>query len=330
MKSSLELDRLLVTLDVSVQNFAVSEVGRGRRLVSSAIDAIMVHYVLAGTMHMTVPGFEPIACGPGCIALIPPGLEPSMQSEPGEAREVLATDHCSVSRDGMLVFDAADGEPGDLRYVAGIVLASFSGSFGLLDRLNVPIAEDLSDSDIVRGAYSIMLEEIARPALGSRALTSSLMKACLVMVIRRLFEKRGSEGALLGALGDPRLSSAVSAVLTAPAEPHTVASLAQSAGMSRSTFARQFTDAFSMAPMEFVAKTRLYHAANMLRTSRLPIKVIAASIGFSSRSHFSRAFRDAYGKDPSAFRKAYEDSQATDAPAPLSGSRERFALTPEP
>ncbi len=330
MASDHDLDRLLVTMDVAVQNFAVCEVAHGRRLVAAPVDAIMVHYVLAGEMHMTVPGFDPIVCKPGCVALIPPGLKPSMTSHPGPAETVLAAENCSITRDGMLVFDAAGGRPGDLRYVAGIVLASFSGSFGLLDRLNMPIAENLADSEIVRHAYSIMLDEIARPNLGTRALTSALMKTCLVMVLRRFFDRPGTETALLGALSDRRLSCAVAAVVRRPAFPHTVATLASEAGMGRSTFARQFLAAFDMTPMEFVAKTRLYHAANLLRTSRLPIKVIAGSIGFSSRSHFSRAFRDAYGKDPTAFRNELETGTPVDAPRPLRGSRERFALPPEP
>lgn len=329
MKSSHDLDRLLVTMDVAVQNFAVCEIRAGRRLVGAPVDAIMVHYVLAGTMHMTLPGMEPIVCGPGCVALIPPGLEPSMTADGGPATEVVGVENCTLSRDGLLIFDAADGAPGDLRIVAGIILASVSGSFGLFDKLKVPIAENMSDSEVVRHAYAIMLDEITNPRLASRALTSALMKACLLMVIRRFFSRPGLEPTLIGALADPKLSSAVAQVLDKPAAPHTVASLAGHAGMSRSTFARQFSAAFDMAPMEFVAKTRLRHAADMLRSSRLPIKVIAASIGFSSRSHFSRAFRDAYGSDPTTFRESVGFS-ALDAPAPLHGSRARYALEQEP
>ncbi len=165
MKSQDDLDRLLVTLDAAVQNFAVCEVARGRRLVAAPVDAIMVHYVLQGTMHMDIEGFEPLACSPGCIALIPPGMKPIMSAEPGPAIEVLATEHCSVTREGMLVFDAADGGAGDLRCVAGIVLASFSGSFGLLDRLNFPMAANLEDCELVRHAYQIMLHELRGRAL---------------------------------------------------------------------------------------------------------------------------------------------------------------------
>ncbi|HEU0099019.1 MAG TPA: helix-turn-helix domain-containing protein [Allosphingosinicella sp.] len=329
MRSKHELDRLLVTMDVAVQHFAVCEVKSGRRLVGAPVDAIMVHYVLAGTMHMTIPGQETIICGPGCVALIPPGMQPSMTADGGPATEVIGVEHASVSRDGLLVMDAADGGPGDLRLAAGIVLASMSGSFGLLDKLKVPIAENMSDSEIVRDCYSLMLAEIAQPGLGTRALTAALMKTCLLMVLRRFFGRPGADQALIGALADPRLASAVAMVLDKPSAPHCVASLAARASMSRSTFARQFNEAFQMSPMEFVAKTRLYHAAELLRSTKLPIKVVAASIGFSSRSHFSRAFRDAYGSDPSQFRNA-EGETALDAPRRLRGSRARFGLSEEP
>ncbi len=323
------LDRLLVTLDVAVEAFAICEVRRGLRLVGRGIDAIEVHYVLQGTMHLMVPGAEPIVCGPGSVVIIPPGTAQSITADGGPSREVIAVENCSMVRGGLLLFDAAEGGEGDLRVVCGIIMASISGSFGLLDRVRDPIAENVSDIEFVRHAHAIMLEEIGKPGLGARALTGSLMKACLVMVLRRYFSRAEPESTLLGALQDPRLGRAVSAVLDKPAAAHTVAGLASVAGMSRSTFAREFRDAFSMSPMEFVAKTRLHHAAEMLRSTNVPIKVIAGSIGFSSRSHFSRAFRDAYGTDPSNFRKRITKPEL-DAPRPLRGSRERFALDREP
>ena len=193
-----------------------------------------------------------------------------------------------------------------------------SGSFGLLDKLKVPIAENMGDCEIVRQAYALMLQEISTPALGTRALTAALMKTCLLMVLRRFFGRPGADQALIGALANHRLASAVAMVVDRPGDPHTVATLAERAGMSRSTFARQFTDAFQMSPMEFVAKTRLYHAAELLRSTKLPIKVIAASIGFASRSHFSRAFTAVFGSDPTRFRNSRRGLCHSKADRPVS------------
>lgn len=325
MKSRRELDRLLVTLDVDVQTLAFCELRRGRRLVAPPVNAIMMHYVLQGTMHLAIPGMKPLVCNPGCIALIPPAVPLHVTADDGPASDVVATEHCSVTRDGILFCDAAEGGVGDLRYVSGLVLASFSGSFGLFDTLKKPISQHLGDIELVRHAYSSMLDELAHPQLGARALTSALMKACMVLVIRQFMATAGPRTLLLESLPDKRFANAIDVVLARPADHHTLHSMAEAAGMSRSSFGMGFSKAFGMSAMEFVAKTRLYHAAQLLRSTPLPVKTIAGTVGFSSRSHFSRTFKAAYGEDPTAFRSKVGHG-ATDPPAPRGGPREDFGL----
>lgn len=301
------LDRLLMTLDVAIDAFAICEVNSGLQLVARPCNDIEVHYVLQGTMHLTVPGQPPVQCGPGSIVLVPPHMAQTIGADDGPGRELMAMENHSVKPSGMIHFDATGGEPNigphDLKFVCGTISASISGSFGLLDTVRRPIVEDLSDVPVVRASYELMAAEIAKPDLGSRALTGALMKACLLVLLRRHFGRSDHETSLLSTLRDVRLGKAVTAVLDKPAARHSVAALASIAGMSRSAFAREFSHAFGMSPMEFVAKTRLHNAAEMLRSTNMPVKVIAASIGFSSRSHFSRAFRDGYGADPSAYRR---------------------------
>ena len=298
------LDRLLVTLDVAVEAFAICEISHGMRLITRPKNAIEVHYVLAGTMHLRTPGADTIVCGPRSLVVIPPRMPQTIAADDMPARDIPAADSCAIVHDGMLLFDAARGGVGDLRVVCGAIAANISGSYGLLDGMTAPIVEQLGDLGIVGQAYAMMLSELGAPGLGSRALTSALMKTCLMIMLRRYCARPGQEARLLGVLSDPRLGKAVAAVLERPALTHSVADLASTAGMSRSAFAREFSRIFQLSPMEFVAKTRLHRAAEMLRATGVPIKVVAASAGFSSRSHFSRAFRDAYGVDPSQFRKA--------------------------
>lgn len=128
------------------------------------------------------------------------------------------------------------------------------------------------------------------------------MKQCLILLIRRQLRKNTPQSGLLAVLRDGRLGAAVRSVLMRPAADHSLPELAQTAGMSRSGFAKAFSDAFGETPMEFVLRTRLHEAAKLLRISDLPVKSIAASAGFASRSHFSRAFKETYGADPSAYR----------------------------
>lgn len=308
------VDRLLTMLDVTIEAFAVCRVDRGLKLIARGSPEIEVHYVLSGTMYLNVPGSDPIACGPGSIVLVPPFLRQTIGADSGDGRELLAIENCSPARSGLIRFDATNGGDGDVQFICGLISANISGSFGLLDMVRKPIVENLGNLPIIRLSYELMQAELQQPGLGSRALTGALMKMCVLLLLRRHFDRGEHQTSLLSTLRDPRLGKAVTAVLDKPAARHSVAALASIAGMSRSAFAREFSQAFAMSPMAFVARTRLHHAAELLRSTNMPVKVIAATIGFSSRSHFSRAFRDAYGADPSAFRRTDVESPAAAMP----------------
>ncbi len=49
---------------------------------------------------------------------------------------------------------------------------------------------------------------------------------------------------------------------------------------------------------------RLRRAERLLAETKLPVKSVAARVGYASRSHFSRAFKAAFGIDPAAYRTA--------------------------
>jgi AraC family transcriptional activator of mtrCDE len=81
-----------------------------------------------------------------------------------------------------------------------------------------------------------------------------------------------------------------------------VESLAESVNMSRSAFAKHFHDAFFNSPMNLVNHVRLERAARMLNSSPLPVERIGKNCGFSSRSHFSHAFKKHTGLSLAEFR----------------------------
>ena len=66
-------------------------------------------------------------------------------------------------------------------------------------------------------------------------------------------------------------------MLDRPSHPHTVESLAQAAGMSRSSFAERFSDAYGSGPMKLLRDLRMHLAASLLTESDLPAKRIAVS-----------------------------------------------------
>jgi AraC-like DNA-binding protein len=88
-----------------------------------------------------------------------------------------------------------------------------------------------------------------------------------------------------------------------PGSPLGVERMARAAGMSRSVFAQRFREATQQTPMEYVRQLRLEYAHQLVATSDLPLKVIAADLGFASLQHFSRAVHQAFGVPPRDLRQ---------------------------
>ena len=304
------LDVLFSALSVDIEAFAICEIAEDVALLFPPIEFIEVHHVLEGRLHLTIDGGDPIEAGPGSMVIVPPGRAQHLAASPDVAASRRASDIVIPVRDGMVLLDATGGKPTVLRIACGIVVADSLGSYGPLDGFSRHIAEDLSDVPVVSAAFDAMLGEAAMPSEGSMALTSALMKACLVFLVRKHLESSRAAALPPALPSDTRLGRAIATVLDRPAAPHSVASLAREAGMSRSAFSRQFKAAVHESPMEFVTRVRLEHARRLLLGTARPVEAIASSIGLRSRSHFSRAFRRQFGIDPSAFRRRNGDRSA--------------------
>ena len=85
-------------------------------------------------------------------------------------------------------------------------------------------------------------------------------------------------------------------------DPWSVTKLAQTAGMSRSSFAQKFEASTGEGPIAALRAIRLGEARRLLE-GRAGITEIAQAVGYRSLSAFSRAFQRRHGETPSAFRK---------------------------
>lgn len=302
------LDRLLATLDTRLHAFAVCEVQRGFRLVFDPMEAVVIHYALAGNGWLQVGNGPAVPFTPHCILIVPPRQAQCLSVSVGDQRDVPADQNCSGLADRLVKFDART-DAGDLLTICGTITATYGGTFGLFDALTEPIVEDVTAVEQLRLAFQLMLAELTRPTIGTRALTEALMKQCLVLLLRKHFMHGSTSSPLFSALQDPRLAQVVASIVERPGARHSLQELAASAGMSRSSFTARFAQIFGQTPLDFVSKVRLRYAAHLLTTTDLPIKVISTSVGYGSRSHFSRAFSAAYGIDPTTYRSvnAYQE-----------------------
>jgi AraC-like DNA-binding protein len=191
----------------------------------------------------------------------------------------------------------------------GELSAATAPNVDMFGGLRAPIIEHFDGPEGLRDQFIILLAESARPTIGTRALTEALLKQCLILLLRRMIQRGTSQLPWMLAVSDDRLARALRAILERPAEPFTVERLAMVAGMSRSSFAVHFTQAFGQTPMNLLRAVRLRRARELLVTTDTPVAQIAHDLGFLSRSNFSRAFRKMYSVDPTRFRNAAFSTQ---------------------
>ncbi|CAH5602603.1 transcriptional regulator FtrA [Klebsiella oxytoca] len=84
---------------------------------------------------------------------------------------------------------------------------------------------------------------------------------------------------------------------------HTVASLAERAGMGSRTFLRRFEDATGKTPARWLLDERLLRATQHLTHSRLSVEQIAELCGFANASTLRHHFRQQYALSPLQYRK---------------------------
>ena len=83
----------------------------------------------------------------------------------------------------------------------------------------------------------------------------------------------------------------------------TIQALAGHSFMSPSHFCHTFKHIIGSSPKQYVIQTRISKAQELLATSDLSVKAIAAAVGYTDPHRFTRIFRGLTGMTPTAFRE---------------------------
>jgi AraC family transcriptional regulator len=86
-------------------------------------------------------------------------------------------------------------------------------------------------------------------------------------------------------------------------QPLSIARLAALCDAHPARLVRAFRRELGMGPGEYQRMLRLKHALHLVGETDMPLGEIALACGFCDQSHFSRAFKAAYGCAPAAFRR---------------------------
>ncbi|MGI5451966.1 AraC family transcriptional regulator [Streptomyces sp. CA-249302] len=266
-------------------------------------DKLKVNAVVRGRCLMVPPGGgEPLTLVEGDIVV-----------SDGRRPYVL----CSAPGIEPVSSDQVEMDPGTRmgRLDAGEEVACVSGHIDLsrdsgdLLRRALPeliqVRADAAEAPVLRWLVGQLMGEMKTRRAGVEFASDQLAQLMFVQVLRVcLTEAEGLPPGWLRALADERLAPALRLMHGDPAHPWQLEELARAAAMSRTTFAVRFKEAAGVPPLTYLLNWRMSLAARALRQDTAPVAALARSVGYTSESAFSNAFKRAVGVAPRRYREA--------------------------
>jgi AraC-like DNA-binding protein len=157
----------------------------------------------------------------------------------------------------------------------------------------------------LEASLRLLALELSEPRLGRLTVLDRLIDIILVQILRVWVDlhPQSISKSWLRALTDPPVAAALAAIHAEPARNWTIASLAESASVSRATLARRFTAVVGQPPNRYLASWRMDLAARELLHTDRRIESIAKEVGYNSEFAFSKAFTRLRGIPPSRYRR---------------------------
>ncbi len=146
--------------------------------------------------------------------------------------------------------------------------------------------------------------------------------ACLVPLVELLLRvyvsgvsnREGQVTAVLPEAVDRAMGLIRSHVQESPSEALRLQPLAKRVHVTPQHLCRLFKETLGLGPIECAQALRLELATSLIERTELTLSEIADRYGFSSQFHFSKAFKQAYGMSPNAYRKAFRSGQTARPP----------------
>jgi AraC family transcriptional activator of mtrCDE len=190
--------------------------------------------------------------------------------------------------------------------ICGYFHAAFGASISLFESLSRPIVEHFDASDRLDVYLRTAFDELVAQEIGAGAMSGALLKQVIVALVRRSLKTSGLWLERFALLGDPQIARVFADMVACPGAPHSVASLAEAAFLSRSAFMARFSAALGQSPMQVLRDIRMRQAAAQLRAGDISLDQVARNVGYASRAAFVRAFREVFGTGPAEYRSSAE------------------------
>ncbi|MFB2584926.1 AraC family transcriptional regulator [Herbiconiux liukaitaii] len=298
------VDRLSEVLDLIEVRSVVSggSAVRGRWRTHSAIDDDLKFIaVVRGRATLATDGLDgPIELVSGDVAILNGRSWLTLEGGEGDEEPVMVEPPSSGS-----AIAEEDAQASDVDILIGGRVELNSTGRELLLRALPAVAHVGASSAVapqLRGHVQRLFTEIVTRRVGADFAIRQYGQLLVLDLIRGFIQDTEMPAGWLKVLTDDRLRPALDLIHEQPARSWSLEDLAHAASMSRSTFAKRFRDAAGMPPLAYLITWRMLLAQRELRSRDTRIGALALTLGYSSESAFSSAFKRHLGESPKSYR----------------------------
>ena len=271
---------------------------------------IAYHFIIDGTLLVSVEGAPAIEAHRGEIVLLPRNDAHTLASGPG-LEPKSARDLIQPAVGGGLARISHGGGGDAVHLVCGFLASDQPYNpliAGLPRILKVDVLEGAA-RDWVEASVRFAANELIEGRHASSSVVSRLSELLFVEAVRNYSLTAGEQelGWLQG-IADQHVGRALVLIHRNISDPWSVEALAREVGLSRSAFVDRFTTLVGMPPIRYLTVWRLQTAKLNLRETQTTIARLAHSVGYESKEAFSRAFKREFGLSPARWR----DQQTAD------------------
>jgi AraC-like DNA-binding protein len=312
--SARDLEVLISTLDVQFVWLSHCLVSAGYRLDMGGIDFPGIHYNIRGKGRLVVRGQHSVDLEPNTLVVVPANSPFTIEVPDGQqmTSDLETVNGRDVVEKKSEIYQFVAGNPGDakINLICGFFRASYGQTTDLFEGLNAPIVEKFRREEQIGTRLRSAVTEFLSHEVGSDAMCAALLKQVIILLLRRSLLSTGLWAERFQILRDPRIARVFAAMAADPGGDHTLKSLSGIALMSRSGFVSAFSEILGKTPMAALRDLRMRHAAQLLKYSYLDIDQVSQQSGYESRTSFTRAFRETYGKFPNEYRAEFANRPA--------------------
>lgn len=273
------------------------------------------HYAHVGRCFVRVQGEDkPVLLEQGDLVIITRGASHTLYCDPSTENQALQLDKMvevsGFDGTGTLVY-GDPGESHDTQLICGHFAVDPNASHPLLEAL--PPYIHIRNYGEIAGSWmestlKIIGTEAGRNRMGSDLIAIKLSEIIFAQALRTYLDTDGADKPVLAGFSDSHIRRSLNAFHKEPMENWSLEKLAETAGMSRTSYATRFTKLVATTPMAYITHWRMQIAGQQLIETTSPIIEIAEQIGYQSEAAFGRVFKKHFHVPPATYRRQTRDA----------------------